>query len=70
MSFPFTFWDVSLWLAITAIILLATAEIISPYYGRTNLIIEKKKLKRVSLVLGILFLITVVIRVYEIVISP
>jgi uncharacterized membrane protein len=70
MSFPFTFWDVSLWLAVTAIILLATAEIISPYYGRTNLIIEKKKLKRVSLVLGILFLITVVIRVYEIVISP
>lgn len=67
MQFPLSFWDISLWLAVTAIILLATAELISPRYKRTNLVIEKKRLKQAALTLGILFLITVAIRVYEII---
>jgi len=68
MYFPLTFWDISLWLAVTSIILLATSEILSPYYGRVNIWINKKRLKLVSLTLGILFMITVVIRVLEIII--
>ena len=68
MSFPLTFWDISLWLAVTAIILLATSELISPHYGRTSLVIEKRQIRQAALVLGTLFLITVLIRVYEIVI--
>jgi hypothetical protein len=70
MQIPLGFWDVSLWLAVTAIILLITAELISPYYGQTNLRINKKKLKNVALVLGILFLITVAIRIYGIITAP
>ncbi len=70
MQFPLTFWDISLWLAITAIILLATSEFLSPYYGKTNLIIEKKRLRKTALVLGILFLLTVLIRVYGIITTP
>ena len=64
------FWDISLWLAVTAIILLATAELISPYYGKTNLVIEKKRLKQAALLLGVLFLITVAVRIYGIITSP
>jgi len=64
------FWDISLWLAVTSIILLATAELISPYYGRTNLLIDKKRLKQTALLLGILFLTTVAIRIYSIITSP
>jgi len=70
MQFPLTFWDISLWLAIIAIILLATAELISPYYGRTNLIIEKRRMRQAALLLGILFMTTVIIRIYAIIISP
>lgn len=69
MQFPLSFWDVSLWLAITSIILLITSELISPYYGQTNLLINKKRLKQTALTLGILFLITVVIRIYGIIAS-
>lgn len=69
MNFPLSFWDISLWLAITAIILLATSELISPYYGKTNLLINKKRLKQTALVIGILFLITVAIRIYGIIVS-
>lgn len=67
---PLTFWDISLWLAVTAIILLITAELTSPYYGQTNLLINKKKLKKVALLMGILFLITVAIRIYGIITTP
>jgi len=70
MQIPLTFWDVSLWLAVTAIILLITVELISPYYGQTNLLINKKKLKKVALITGILFLITVAIRIYGIITAP
>jgi len=66
---PLSFWDLSLWLAVTAIILLVTSELLSPYYGRTSVIINKKRLRIVSLFLGILFMLTVIVRVYEILFS-
>ena len=69
MQFPLSFLDISLWLAVTAIILLATSELLSPYYGKTNLLIERQKLRNVALTINLLFLITVIIRIYEIIIT-
>ena len=69
MLFPLTFWDISLWLAVTAIILLATSELISPHYGQTNVIIEKRRLRQAALILGILFMLTVMMRILGIIIS-
>jgi hypothetical protein len=69
MNFPLSFWDISLWLAITAIILLITSELISPYYGKTRMLINKKRLKNAALAMSILFLITVAIRIYGIIIT-
>jgi len=69
MRFPLGFYDVSLWLAVAAIILLATSELISPHYGQTSLIIEKGRLRMAALILGVLFLATVAIRIYEIIIT-
>ena len=66
MQFPLSFWDLSLWLAITAIILLVTSELISPHYGKTNLIIERKRLRNVAIAISLLFLMTVAVRIYEI----
>jgi len=62
-SFPLGPWDVSLVLAVTAIILLTTSEILSPYYGPANLKISKKRLKNAAMTTSILFLVTVVIRI-------
>jgi hypothetical protein len=70
MDFPLSFWDISLWLAVTAIILLITSELISPYYGKTKLLINKKRLRNVALAVSTLFLITVTIRIVNIIISP
>jgi len=62
MTFPLGFWDIGLWIAVTAIILLATSELLAPYYGRTSLVIDRKRMRLAALALGIVFLICVAIR--------
>jgi hypothetical protein len=69
LSFPLGFEDISLWLAVTSIILVVTSELLSPHHGRTNLVIEGKNLRKTALTLGILFLSTVAIRIYLMIIS-
>lgn len=70
MMFPLGFWDISLLLAITAIILLITSEMLSSYYGKVNILINKKRLKNIALAVSVLFLATVVIRIINILINP
>lgn len=70
MQIPLNFLDVSLALAVTAIVLLVTAELSSPYYGQTNLNINKRKLKNAALIFGLLFLATVAIRIISIISTP
>ena len=64
MQFPLSFADITLWLAITSIILLATSELISPYYGRTNLLVEKGRLRAVALTVGIIFILAILAQIY------
>ena len=63
MDFPLSLWDVTQWLAIIAIILLITSEVISSYHGKINLLISKKRLQYVAMVISALFLIMVAIRI-------
>jgi hypothetical protein len=67
MQLPLSFWDAAMWVAVTAIVLLITAEITSPYYGKTKLIINRKKLKNVALAFAAMFMITVAIRIIGII---
>ena len=66
MIFPLSMSDFSLWLAVTAIILLMTSELLfsSTEYLR-NIVIERKRLRFASLALGLGFMITVVMRIYQ-----
>ena len=61
--------DIRLWLTITAINLLAISELTSPYLGRTKLYIRNKRLRRVALILDVLFLFTVAVEIYKIIIT-
>ena len=69
MQVPFGFYEISLWLAISAIITIITSELINPFNSENNIIIEKSRLKSVSLILGLLFLFTVAIRTYQIIMT-
>ncbi|MEM3356853.1 MAG: hypothetical protein QW166_03390 [Candidatus Bathyarchaeia archaeon] len=66
MNFPMSLSDVSLWLAVMAIILLITSELISSAteYSR-NIVIEKNRLRLVALALGAGFMATVIMRVFQ-----
>jgi hypothetical protein len=69
MSFPLSFLDFSLWLAVTALVLLITSEMLSPYSGKINIHIERKKLRNVAFAMSILFLATTAIRIISIVLT-
>jgi len=64
MQFPLSFSDITLWLAITAMILLATSELISPYYGKTNLLIDKNRLRLAALGVGIVFIVSIMAQIF------
>lgn len=70
MLFPIGFWDLSLWTAVVAIILLVTSELLSPYYGKTGIMINRHRLRLVALLVAFIFLGTVAYRVYQIIITP
>jgi len=67
MLFPLNFWDISLWLAVTAMILLTTAELIPASDSQKTFFLSKKKLEKAALTMGILFLMTTVLRIFDII---
>lgn len=66
---PFTFWSISLWLAAAAIILLIAAQLASSYDGPATLLVNVRRLRYAALVMGLLFLATVAIRIYGIIVT-
>jgi hypothetical protein len=65
MHFPLSISDISLWLAVTAIILLITSELITSSTGTLgSIVIDKKRLRLFALALGTGFMITVVMRIF------
>jgi hypothetical protein len=69
VNFPLGIWDISLLLAITTIILLITSEMLSQYYGKINVRINRRKLRNTSIAASIVFLITVILRIILLVTS-
>ena len=69
MQIPLDFWNISMWLAVSDIIMLITAQLVSAYDGKATLLIDQRKLKTAAVIMGILFLATVAIRIYGIITS-
>ena len=69
MNFPLDFWDVSLFLAVTSVILLITSELLSPYYGKIGMRVNKRRLQNAAVVVSILFLATVAIKIIAIILA-
>ena len=68
-SFPLSLSDVSILLAVAAIVLLITSELLSPYYGKTSLKINRKRLRNAALTASLLFIATVAIRIISSIIN-
>lgn len=64
MQIPLSLSDIGLWIAVMALILLVTSELISPYSARFgDFAIDKTRLRLMALILGLAFIFTVLLRV-------
>jgi hypothetical protein len=59
---PLTLQDITILLAVSAILLLVTAELVPYVSGEKTLTSDVRKLRNMALVLGVLFLVTIVIQ--------
>ena len=64
---PLALQDISILLAVSAILLLVTAELAPYASGEKTLTSDIKKLRTLALVLGVLFLVTVAIELFNII---
>ena len=62
MQFPLSISDISLWIAVMAMILLVSSELlVSEHFG--YFLINKKRLRQAAIVLGAAFMGTVLLRI-------
>jgi hypothetical protein len=61
---PLNVQDLSMLLAISAILLLVTAELAPYVFGEETLVSDTRKLRYLSLVLGVLFLVSIIIEFF------
>ena len=61
LNIPLDFFDISLWLAYQTILLSITVELLSPRYGQSNIVIDRKRLKNVASAVAVLFIISIMI---------
>ena len=66
-SFPFSFTDLSEWLAFVTVILLLTAEIVSHFGPAQGLLIDKNRLRLLAVTTGILILMVIGLRALQLV---
>ena len=64
MQWPLNFLNIILWLGITTVILLVTAQLVLSYEGPQSIMADERKIENAGILVGILFLITIAIRIF------
>ena len=64
---PLNVTDLSILLAVSAILLLVTAEFVPYVSGEKMFVSDMKKLRNLALVLGVFFLATIALKVFDII---
>jgi hypothetical protein len=69
MIFPLTLSDMNILLGVVALLLLVTSTLVSSYHGKVRILINKKRLSGVAAVVAILFLVTVAIKIMDVILG-
>ena len=69
MILPLAFSDFGIWFAVFSLVVLATSEILSRIYGKMNIGINRKRLRRLGTVLGLIFVWVVLVKAGDILIG-
>jgi len=67
MIFAASLWDIGIWLAASSIIMLVTSEVVSPRYGRINMLINFGRMRKIAIMLGVAFLLVASVNILSIV---
>lgn len=67
MSFDISVWQLALWSAVSSIIVLVTAEFISPYYGKLRLAANPARMRLVGMGLGAVFFVCISIHLSSVI---
>ncbi|MFY3741446.1 MAG: hypothetical protein HMLIMOIP_001902 [Candidatus Nitrosomirales archaeon] len=67
MVFTASLWDIGIWLAASSIIVLVTSEVVSPRYGRINMLMNFNRMRKIAVMLGIVFLLVASLNILSIV---
>ena len=65
MNIPLNFGDFEVIFAVMSISLVITAMLVDPYYGKISLKTRKKKITSSLVVIVVLFMLTLMIRVFD-----
>lgn len=63
MILPLDLLEISLLLAIIALVLIVTSELLSPRRRKANILINKKRLRNTAIAFSVFFAVTIVIRI-------
>ena len=63
MILPLNVLEISLLLAIIALVLIVTSELLSPHRRKANILINKKRLRNAAIAFSFFFAATIVIRI-------
>jgi hypothetical protein len=69
MTFPLSLSDMNILFGVLALILLVTSTLLSSRHGKVRILINRKRLSQVATVVAILFLITVAIRIVDVILG-
>jgi hypothetical protein len=67
MNIPISINDLIIFMALVSVILLITSELLNPRYGYSNFVIKKKEIGKIAIVTSVLFLLIMLIKIYEII---
>ena len=69
MTFPLSLSDMNILLGVVALLLLVTSTLVSSYHGKVKILISKKRLSGVAAVVAILFLVTVAVKIMDVILG-
>jgi hypothetical protein len=65
LSFVFSLWDIGLLSAGCAIIVLIVSEVISPHYGKMNILLDLRKLRLAAAIFVVAFLAIGIVNIFR-----
>ncbi len=66
LNLPIGFLELTSWLAFTCLVLLLTSEMLVHISAAHGLLIDKTKLRLVAIITGVMLLLAIILRVYDI----